>query len=382
MRANLAGWILPAAVILMSGCGSQTPRPETAAASTAVQTVRAIMEQWPDTYEAVGTVRARTSAAIAAKVMAYVRDVSVQSGDHVSQDALLATLDARDLDANWRRAQAARDEAQAAQDETSQSLTAAQAQLDLASATFARIRELFDKKSVSNQEFDEALARHKAAQAAYQMAAAKGAQVHAKIAQAEQEVQSAAILRGYAEVRAPFAGVVTTRIAEPGSMAVPGSPLFTIERQGAYRLEASVDESHSPAPRPGQPVTVILEGLDHSLAARVSEIAPDVDPAARSYLVKIDLPALPQLRSGMFGRAVFSGAATSVLSVPLTAVAVRGQLQSVMVADAGYARARLVTLGRKSGAQIEILSGLSAGETLVCPLPPALADGARIEVRP
>jgi len=339
-------------------------------------------EQWPAGYEAVGTVKARTAAVISSKVMASVLEVRVQAGDRVREGDPLATLDARDLEANYRRAEAGRDEARSAQAEADQALAGAKAQLDLAKATFGRMQELFDKKSISNQEFDESTARRKAAEAGYEMAAAKGAQVRAKIAQAEQEVQAAGIMRTYAEIRAPFAGVVTARAAEPGSMASPGAPLVTIEREGAYRLEAAVEESRVKSIRAGQAVSVNLEALSRTLEARVSEIVPAVDAASRAYTVKIDLPALAELRSGMFGRAVFSNGTRNVLAVPAAAVTDRGQLQSVMVADGGSAHTRLVSIGQKSGDKVEVLSGLSAGEKVIYPLPPGLADGARLEAHP
>ena len=376
-------WVLGAGLIL-AGCGSETRKSETAAstAPVVVHTVAATAEQWPAGYEAVGTVKARTAAAISSKVMASVLEVRVQAGDRVREGDPLVTLDARDLEANYRRAEAGRDEARSAQAEADQALAAAKAQLDLAKATFGRMQELFDKKSISNQEFDEAIARRKAAEAAYQMAAAKGAQVRAKFAQAEQEVQAAGIMRGYAEIRAPFAGVVTARAVEPGSMASPGAPLVTIEREGAYRLEAAVEESRVKSIHTSQAVSVNLEALGRTLDAHVSGIVPAVDASSRAYTVKIDLPALAQLRSGMFGRAVFSNGTRSVLAVPAAAVTERGQLQSVMVADGGYAHTRLVTVGQKSGDKVEVLSGLSAGEKVICPLPPALADGARVEAHP
>lgn len=379
------GWGLGAGVLFLAltGCGPEARKSESAAsAPVAVETVAAAVEQWPAGYEAVGTVRAKTAAVISAKVMAFVHEVRVQAGDRVREGDLLVTLDARDLETNYRRAEAGRDEARSAQAEADQALAAAQAQLDLAQVTFKRMQELFDKKSISNQEFDEATARRKAAEANYQMAAAKGAQVRARIAQAEQEVQGAGIVRGYAEIRAPFAGVVTAKAAEPGSMAAPGAPLVTIEREGAYRLEAAVEESRVKSIRAGQAASVKLEALGRTLDARVTEIVPAVDAASRAYTVKIDLPAVAQLRSGMFGRAVFSSGARSVLTVPAGAVTERGQLQSVMVADGGYAHTRLITVGQKSGDKAEVLSGLSAGEKVICPVPPGLADGARLEARP
>ena len=223
------------------------------------------------------------------------------------------TLDARDLDVNSRRAEAAREEVRTAVPEADSAVAAAKANLDLAQVTFGRMRELFQKKSISNQEFDEASAKLKAAQAAYEMARARRVQLDAKLAQADQEVRSTEVARSYARVLAPFAGVVTAKSVEPGSLAVPGAALFTIERQGAYRFEASVEEAHLAAIRIGQPVSVTLDSVDRALDSRVSEIVPAVDAASRAYTVKIDLPALPALRSGVFGRAAFQLGSRSLL---------------------------------------------------------------------
>lgn len=371
-----------ACVLWLAGCG-EAPREEAAATSPAVpvSTVAASSEGWPNTYEAAGTVRARTSAVIAAKLMGYVREVKVQTGDHVREGQPLVAIDARDLDLGRSRAEAAREEVRAAMPEADSAVSAAQANLDLAKTTFHRIQDLFQKASVSNQEFDQASAQLKAAQAAYEMARSRRTQLNSRLAQAEQELRSSEVMRSYADIRAPFAGVVTAKSVDPGVLAVPGAPLLTLEREGAYRLEAAVEESRMAAIRVGQPVSVRLDGIDHTLDARVSEIVPAVDPASRAYTVKIDLPPAPALRSGQFGRAFFQLGSRTVVAIPSAAVSERGQLQSVMVAENGVAHARLITTGQKAQDRSEVLSGLAAGEKVIFPVPQGLADGATIEVR-
>ena len=106
-----------------------------------------------------------------------------------------------------------------------------------------------------------------------------------------------------------------------------------------------------------------------------------VDAASRSYIVKVDLPSCAGLRSGMFGRAWFPLGVRKVVALPAAAVIDRGQLQSVFVADGETARTRLVSTGERANGQIEILSGLNAGEKVVVPVPPGLGDGARVEAR-
>ena len=382
MTKNILFLIPPA--IWLAGCG-EAPREKPSASSVpavAVSTVTAVTETWPSLYEATGTVRARTSAVISSKLTGYVREVKVETGDPVREGQLLVTLDTRDLDAGSRRAEAARDEVRSAMPEADSAIAAAKANLDLAQATFGRMQDLFQKKSISNQEFDESSAKLKAAQAGYEMARARRVQLNSKLAQADQEVRSTEVTRSYADVLAPFAGVVVSKSVDSGSLALPGVALFTIERAGAYRLEAPVEESRLRAIRIGQPVSVTLDSVDRTFDARVSEIVPAVDAASRAGTVKIDLPPLPALRSGVFGRASFQLGSRPLLAIPAGAVTTRGQLQSVAVVENRVARTRLITVGQKNMDRVEVLSGLTAGENVIFPIPAGLPDGARVEVRP
>jgi RND family efflux transporter MFP subunit len=382
--AQLSAFSFLVSVAMWTACGHSASHTKAASPgpATPVQTTVVCLQQWPDLYEATGTVRAGTAAVLSSKVMAYVSEVSVQVGDRVQAGQNLVTLESNDLDANVRRAEAAGSEVRDAIPEAENGIAGAKANLDLAQSTFRRMQELASKKSISEHEFDEASAQLKSAQAAFSMAQAKRTQLDSKLAEVAQEIQAAKIMRDYARIAAPFSGVVTAKSVEPGNLAAPGAPLLTIERDGAYRLEASVEESKLPFVKTGQTVEIALEALDHRLTARVSEIVPAVDAAARAYIVKIDLPAMPNLRSGMFGRAWFPVGTRQVLVIPPAALVERGQLQSVFVAENGYAHTRLVTTGQRRQDAIEVLSGLSEGEKVVSPIPSDLADGERVEVRP
>ena len=364
---------------LLTACGEKKPNTTQTAAPVAVQVLAVAPVDWPLTYEATGTVRAKNVAMISSRVMAYARQVNFQAGDRVRAGQLLVELDSQDTDTQVRQAEAAHREASEALQEVDGAIASAKANLELAEATFRRMEDLFQKKSISNQEYDEASARRKVARASYEMAVAKRQQVASRVSQAAEGMKAAAITKEYARVTAPFDGVVTEKRVELGDLVTPGAPLATVERAGAYRLEASVEESRMSEIRVGQSVSV---ELDRALEARVSEIAPSVDAASRSYIVKIDLPSLPQLHSGMFGRAIFTLGKRSVLAVPAAAVSEQGQLRSVLVAEGGYARARLITLGEARQNQREVLSGLTAGEKIVFPVPAGLVDGAKVEVRP
>ncbi len=374
--------VLPGLAALVS-CGGEAPKRVEAqdAAPVAVNTVLAQAKEWPSGYQATGTVRARTSAAISSKIMGYVQQVSVQVGDRVKQGQLLITIDSSDLEPNVRRAEAGRTEAQSAVPEADSAVAAAKANLDLAQTTFKRMEDLASKNSISRQEFDEVSARLKAAQANYDMARARRTQLDSRLAQAEQEVRSASVMRDYARIAAPFAGVVTAKSVEPGNLATPGGPLLTIEKEDGFRLETSVDESRLTSVKVGQTARVSIGTLGEELNARVSEVVPSIDPGSRTYTVKLDLPANPKIRSGVFGRALFQTGSRSAVTAPAAALVVRGQLQSVYGVEDGRARTRLVTVGARSKDAVEILSGLSAGEPLVAVIPSGLQDGSRLEVR-
>lgn len=366
---------------LLASCGGeQQPAPAQEAAPVRVHTLVAETTDWPGVYEAIGTVRARTAATISSKVMGYVQEVRVQAGDVVRSGQPLVTLDSRDLEAAHRQAEAARNEAKSAIAEVDNAIAAAKAQLELAQVTFRRMKDLYDKKSVSEQEFDEASAKVRMAEANHQMALSKRRQLEERIQQAGEGVKSAEIMRSYAEIRAPFDGVVTEKMVDPGNLAAPGAPLLTIERAGAYRLEARLEESMLAQVRAGQEVEIELEAMGRTITARVSEVVPAVDAASRAFLVKINLPNLPGLRSGLFGRARFRTQARRVLAIPADAVISRGQVQSVFVVEEGRVRSRLLTLGQRRDNQVEVLTGLTTGETVVYPAPAGLADGARVEV--
>jgi RND family efflux transporter MFP subunit len=374
--------ILVFAVFLLAGCGKESHKSEFAAPPpVAVQTVTVQETEWPSIYEATGTVRARVSASVASKVMGYIRELHVKAGDTVSAGQLIATIDSRELEAGLQLARAAVEEARSGIAEADNAVAAAKAQLELATVTFRRIQDLYEKRSVSNQEFDEAKSRLHVSQAGHEMAIAKRRQMDAKVLQAEESARAAEVTRSYTELRAPFSGIVTEKRAEQGDIATPGAPLLTIEGTGAYQLEAPVEEARLGTIQIGQPVSVLLEAFGRSIPARVTEITPAVDPASRSFVVKVLLPGGVRLHSGLFGRARFTTSLRRTIAVPAEAIAIVGQVRSVAVVEDGVARMRLVSLGDRNGDMVEVLSGLSAGDRIVSPRPANLTDGGKVEVR-
>lgn len=376
--------IILAAIVALAGCGGHAPEKGAAKAAPTVQApvAQAITVDVADGYTATGTVRARDSVTVSSKAMGNLVSVHVKQGDKVGAGQLLAVVDARDMSAQHRTAQAGVEEAKTALAEVDQGIRAAQVQLDLARTTHGRMKALRERDSVSKQEYDEAEARMKLAEANQLALQAKRAQVEAGIRRAEAGAAAAETVLAFARITAPFAGTVTEKFAEPGTLAAPGVPLFVIERGGGHRLEVAVDESRLGGIAVGQTVRVTLDAFGDAFDATVSEVLPTLNPMSRTATVKIDLPAREGLRSGLFGRAAFGAGSRKALVVPTEAVQARGQLQWVFVVEEGVARNRMVTLGEGAPNGVEVLTGLSEGEKVVCPVPPGLRDGARVEVRP
>jgi RND family efflux transporter MFP subunit len=362
---------IPLAVVLaggLSGCSSE--RPVTPATPETVRNIPVSAVQRadvPDLLEAVGTVRARQTSQLASQTMGNIVELRVHEGDHVRRGQVLAVID----DAQVR---AAVDRATAAESAAQEEVTASTSDLTLAESTLKRYQNLYDKKSVSPQEFDEMKARYQAALAHRDMTRAGQVQAKAALAQAHTSFS-------YTRILAPFDGVVTEKKVDSGTLASPGLPIFTIESLGHFRLELTINESDLRYVRLGEQLSVVVDALEEAdLKGKVAQIVPAADPGSRSFLVKVELPAVAQLRSGLFGRAQFSRGTRSSLLVPQTAVLERGQLQGVYVLDQNkIAGLRYVTVGKSNGLAVEVLAGLEEGERLVAKPGELDLSGKRIE---
>jgi RND family efflux transporter MFP subunit len=338
----------------LSGC-SNAQRAESAAPETVndVSVIVAHETSVPDWLEAIGTVRAAQTSQVASQMMGTILEIRAREGDRVRNGQVLAILD----DAQPRSGV---EQATAAVAAAEKAVTAADSDLSISQSTLKRYQQLYEKKSVSPQEFDEINARRQSAEARRDLARAQQAQANAALNQARTTL-------GYTQIRAPFDGMVTEKKAEVGTLAAPGMPLFTVEEIRGYRLEVAVDEHDVRLVRIGQIASVSLDALgDAEIAGKVAQILPAADPASRTFLVKVDLAPSARLRSGLFGTARFSRGERKALLIPRAAIAERGQLQGIYAIDAKQvAGLRYVTLGKTSGNQVEVLSGLQSGEKLV-----------------
>jgi RND family efflux transporter MFP subunit len=351
MKNVLWASLLAASGVMIAGChgGESAATPGTAQTMQA-RVVESQEQQAPVSLRATGTVHARETVVVSAQVMGRIQQVMVREGDSVRAGQTLVVLDDAALRSQVEQAQAGVKAAQNAQ-------AAAQTNAALAASTLGRYKQLESEKSVSPQEMDEVSRRAEGAAASLE---AMRAQTDAARAQEN----GAHTMMSYTRLVAPFAGVVTSRMADPGTMAAPGVPLLQVDQAGALQLDATVDESVIGAIRKGMKLTVEVNGA--ASTASVAEIVPSADPSSHSFLVKIDLPSSSQTRAGMYGTAEFTNGTRQAILIPRSAVVARGSLNCVYVLDGqGIAQLRSITLGGEQGSLVEVLSGISPGEKLV-----------------
>ena len=379
-----------AAVILsmvagFSACGEKEKR-GTAVSRPVVRDVEVVVVRpvpRETMAEALGTVRARTTAAVAPQVMGRLTGVAVSEGSVVAAGALLATIDDTTVRAQLSSAEGAVAEAEAAREEVDGAISQAEAGKTLAEKTFERFRKLLEGKVVTQQEFDEVEMRRIVAVKDLERARKKRAQVTAKIAQARGQAAAAKAMLAWTRVTAPFAGVIVEKRADAGSMAIPGVPLFVLEDPRYLRIEVFVSETYLPFLKKGTPVQGILDAdPGKPFSAVVTEIDPAIDPASRTFTVKADLPA-GRARSGQSGKVRFAAGKGTVLAIPKRAITRVGGSDGVFTVGApdNVAHLSMITLGAEFDDRVEILSGIESGTRVALSPIDKLSDGARVEVR-
>lgn len=291
------------------------------------------------TEEWVGTVRAKVRAALEAKVSGRIARLAAVPGQEVQAGQVVAEIDAQEIRARAEQAQAV---------------------LQQAEKERARFATLLKQEAVTQAEFDAVEARFRVARSA--------------VAEAE-------TMLGYLQVTAPFAGVVTRKLADVGDFASPGRPLVEVEDLRTLRFEVDVPVTQAARVKLGDRPKVSVGAPAQELTAQVSEIDPAADPVSRTVRVKLDLPAMDGLRAGSVGRLALETGEPALLSVPTNAVFARGQMELTFVVTNERAHLRLVRTGRSFGPDREILAGLEPGEKVVIEGAAGLADGQRVQVR-
>jgi len=347
------------------------------------------LDQPATVLNASGYVTARRMATVSSKVTGRVVDVLIEEGMEVEEGQLLAVLDASNTAANLRLAESELHAARTALAET-------RVRLDEAEVELRRIRPLAERGVVAAAELDRVQANYDS--------------LAARIVQQQDQVEVAASRLALwrqeladREIRAPFAGVVVSKNAQPGEMISPMSAggsftrtgIGTIVDMGSLEIEVDVNESYINRVSPGQRVEATLDAYTNwQIPASVIAIVPTADRQRATVKVRIAFDELdPRILPDMGVKVAFrdlpaeaaaadsGGGAPSGVVVPAAALRRDGSRDVVFVVAADIAERRPITIGSRNENEAVITSGLAAGERVVVEGPVGLADGDLVSER-
>lgn len=321
------------ATVATAACGTPEadahPAPTTPPAATEVVSTDSL----PATVTVEGTIRARQRAEISTRMMARVSAVPVELGTRVREGQTLIRLGGDDIAANRASAEAA--------------VTVARAARDEAARQAARMDTLLAQDAVARVQRDQA---HLGL-----------TQAEAQLTMAEAALRAVETASGYSRIVAPFAGVIVARTVDPGDLAAPGMPLLTLESAGDREAVLTVAPDIAERLSAGMRLTVATRDGRHA-DGTIRAVAGGADPALRTVEVRVGVPA--GWPTGVSVTAAVPVGVRTGVTIPTSAVVRRGQLTGVRVVRGDMVTLRWIRLGRTVGNRIEVLSGLSAGETI------------------
>jgi RND family efflux transporter MFP subunit len=365
--------------LLAAACGSDSTTAAAAAEDPAanaspapaplvdVAAARATVGTIQSTLEISGTLAPRTRVGVKPKLPGRLERVLVDMGDRVTAGQVVATLDRRELDAQVDAAEASVAVAQAA-------IESAEAALSNAVTEHTRAQTLFEGGAVPRQQLDAAETAKRAATAQRNLAQANLAQAQAALRRAR-EVQRDATLT------APVAGFIVERNYDAG--AIPGDlPVVVVADIRQLKLEAGVSELEAGRLRTGLPASVAIQAKPgEQFSGQLVAIAPEVDARNRHFQIEVRVDnAKGMLLAGMYATArIVLQAADNAVTIPREAVTTRNGQRVVFKIDGDNVTAVPVSEGLSDGRQVQIVSGLAAGDQVLADARRQLPSGSRVK---
>lgn len=297
-----------------------------------------------------GTVTAHQQVQLSSRLSGYIRAMSVRDGQAVKAGQLLFEVDPTNVLGQVQQAQAGLAEAESA--------------LTDARSNYYRFKALYAQQAIPEKQWDQVKSTYAMAQAS--VAAARGG-----VSTAQSQLR-------YARVRAPFSGIITRKFMQNGDLASPGQPILALADTSRLEVQCSVGGTLYRSLHIGQKIAVIADGK--SISATVLDLVGAADAMTHTHMVKLGLPADSTLQAGDYVRVEVPVTRRQAMVVPVAALLDRAGIPGVFVVDArGIARYRMVRPGQRTPEGMEILSGLSTGETVVVGNLAAVNNGDHIE---
>ncbi|KPV98103.1 Multidrug resistance protein MdtA precursor [Pseudoalteromonas sp. P1-9] len=334
---------LVAMIIMMAGGFSDKIAPSTASPQLQnVQTITIEPYAYTDRLWLPANLIAKQNTQVASRILANVTSVNVRAGDMVQAGDVIAELDNQDLKAQVRQIEA--------------QVEAVSAQLTQASLQLKRNKALREQGLISVNDLDSV-------QSTFD-------QLRATKLSYEQQRDQANVTLAYSKIIAPIAGKVVDRMVEPGDLVNPGQAVVALYNPSSIQISSYIPESQAVTLTLGQALQVELSALQQVRTARISEVVPLADSAARSFEIKLDLAGDnldgSGLMPGMYAKVGIDKATRDVIAIDKRYIQQFGQLSKVSVLENNQVSERFVRLGRQlDNNLVIIISGLSAGEKLV-----------------
>lgn len=308
---------------------------------------------------ASGKIQAINSAELSTRMMGFVTKTYKNVGDKVTNGELLLAINNTDLQAKKAQIEA--------------NIIKAEAAFKNAEKDYNRFKNLIEENSASQKEMDDITANYNIAKANLQAAKQMKNEINAQFA--------------YANIRAPFSGVVTNKFVKEGDMANPGMPLISVEGKEGFEVIAMVPESEISKIKTNSKVDVIVKAINKTLQGMVTEVSSSAKNTGGQYLVKIKFDENnKEVLSGMFATVQFpvekTKSTTNLIIIPKSVLVKKGELQGIYtVSKSSTALLRWLRLGNDFNDKVEVLSGLSDGEQYIVSSQGKLYNGAKITVQ-
>lgn len=345
---------------ILASCGGSEEKPAFSHQPISVQVAKASTGNNAASIDAAGQVEAVHNAMISTRMMGTIQKIYVDIGDHVKKGQLLFSIHAADIQAKGAQVSA--------------NIAAAEAALANAQKDYERFTALYKQNSATAKELDNVTLQYKAAQAQVEAARQMRNEVNAHMS--------------YASVTAPFDGIITQKMMEEGGLASPGMPVLAMEQPGALQISATVSESAVNHIRVGDPVSISVSAIDKHIRGTVNRLSESATASGGLFVVKVTPDGNTEgLRSGMFANLNFTSSKPTIaqsesgVMIPESAIVHNQELNGLYtISEKGTAVLRWVRTGRKSGDQVEILSGLSSGESYIMKASGRLFNGVPVSV--
>jgi RND family efflux transporter MFP subunit len=312
-----------------------------------------------------------------AKVAGYIRNINVDVGDHVKEGQVLAVLEVPELAAELSGADAAARRSQEEIRRAQSDVNRAQSAHAAAHSAYARLKQAADARAglVAQQEIDDAQAKDLEAEAQVSSSEAQlsAARQQLEVAQANQKQYYA--LESYSRITAPFAGVITARLADTGALIQGGTsassgagPVVRLAEVSKLRLVLPVPESAASQIHLGDPVKAHIQALNQDFAGKVSRFSDSLDRQTRTMETEIDFANKDgRLIPGMYAEATLSLAKNAnELCVPLEAVARNNNEATLLTVNKNnQIEERKIKLGFEGESYVQVLGGVAEGDRVV-----------------